>query len=122
MQWGKVIDKWLGSSKENENPIFPKKLRFFGKSNEQRVAHICEELGNGGDREAIEMLMKHGLKDQEIKEIVQASNILNCEMMGDIELEVEKLYAQKVLHEHGYTGVEEFKKQLTLYHEAHEMK
>jgi len=59
------------------------------------------------------MLVESGLNDDEIEEVVKASNILSSNVIGDLDLEVEKMFAEGTLHKFGYDCIEEYYERVT---------
>lgn len=124
MRWGKIVEKWLGSPEgTNGKKLNLKTIRFeVAEYNDERIQRVCDDLGEEADREAIQMLMCSGLQDAEIEEVVKASNILNCDSFGDLDLEVEKMFAEEVLVKYGFEGADRFQEQLCVYRDRASLK
>jgi len=119
MRWGKIIERWLGHSRKGEQSMKDDRIQIKPEYQTLRVKKVCDDLGDEEDREAIEMLMENGLNDDEIEEVVKASNILSCSVIGDLDLEVEKMFAEGTLHKFGYDCIEEFNEKVIDYREHH---
>jgi len=118
MRWGKVIEKWLGHSTKGE-AMQSDQIPLLSEDQSQRIEKVCNDLGESEDREAIEMLMEDGLDDDAIEEVVKARNILSSNVIGDLDLEVEKMFAEGTLHRYGFDCIEEFNDKVSTYREHH---
>jgi hypothetical protein len=117
MRWGRVIERWLGNSKKGE--AMKEEIPLLSEYRSQRIEKVCDDLGETEDRETIEMLMLDGLDDDAIEEVVKARNILSSNVIGDLDLEVEKMFAEGTLHRYGFDGIEEFNDKVCFYRELH---
>jgi hypothetical protein len=118
MRWGKVIEKWLGHSTKGE-AMKSDEIPLLSEFHSQRIEKVCHDLGETEDRETIEMLMEDGLHDDAIEEVVKARNILSSSVIGDLDLEVEKMFAEGTLHRYGFDCIEEFNDKVSIYREHH---
>ncbi len=115
MSWKNRIENWL--KKLNLNGIGPTPLEISQPDKFEKVKKIGEKLGAPMDAEVIGMLLESGLNDDQILEIITATNLLNCQGMGDLTLEIEKMFAQRTLYQYAYYGLEQFNQALNQYHE-----
>lgn len=116
MKWGETLEKWLGKNSQNRE-----ERRSEGRG-ELRIRKVCDDLGEEVDHETLEMLMENGLRNDEIEEVVKATNILTCDIIGDLDIEVEKMFAEGILHKYGFQGVEQFTVELGQFRERHHAK
>jgi hypothetical protein len=119
MRWGKMIEKWLGHSNEKGELMRSDEVSLLSECHTERVEKVCHDLGETEDRETIEMLMEDGLDDDAIEEVVKARNILSSNVIGDLDLEVEKMFAEGTLHRYGFDCIEEIDDKVTVYREHH---
>ncbi|MBL7684487.1 MAG: hypothetical protein JNK65_00420 [Deltaproteobacteria bacterium] len=121
MNWDQLLHRWLGHGGKNKK-IDLQDLESKLKKCDGRVKCLCQHLGGEVDREAVSMLVLHGYEDEEVEELVSASNILSHDGMSDIDHEVEKMYAEGILQRYGYEDITTFQEELNHFKEAHHAK
>ena len=94
MKLGETLEKWFGRKKS------PSAAPEWGK--------VCEELGVDVSPECIEMLASHGMSQHDIVEFIRATNILDCHDITDLDHEIDKMYAVKILQKHGFGSFEHY--------------
>lgn len=105
MKWGTMVKKWFNQEKKNQNDLFFQPLGYsFDEAD-------CPDQ--------VELLKEKGLQLSERKEVLIAVNILSCNIIGDLEIEVEKMFAHEVLRRFGFQGVEQFETELKLFRQKH---
>ncbi len=108
MKFTETIERWFGYSSE-EKDSGAETTRHMDAG---RMRNICNELGEDVDPEALDMLAQRGLSDTAIAELIQAVNMLNCRMVGILDLEINKMYAEGVLGKYGYLDIEQYNDEL----------
>jgi len=115
MKFTETLERWFGnprsdsdsdSETENSTELTPTRLR-----------NICNELGDDVDPEALEMLASRGLEDDAIAELIQATNMLSCRVMGHLDLEINKMFAEGVLIRYGFADLDQFNEEVRHFRE-----
>jgi len=115
MKFTETLERWLGHSRRDaDSDSETDSLHLISPS---RFRKICNQLGDDVDPEALDMLASRGFEDEAIFELIQATNMLHCRMMGNLDLEINKMYAEEILLKYGYRNLDQFEEELRHYHE-----
>lgn len=105
MKLGETLERWFGKRK------FPTKA--------PETKRVCEELGLEVSPVCVEMLASHGLSQEEIVEFIRAANVLDCHDIVDIDHEIDRMYAIKILQKHGFSSFEHYQAEMKAYESRH---
>lgn len=105
MKLAETLERWLGRRK------LPTKA--------PETRRVCEELGVEVSPQCVEMLASHGLSQDEIIEFIRAANVLDCHEIVDIDHEIDRMYAIKILQKHGFSSFEHYRAELNAYNSRH---
>ena len=114
MKLGETLERWLGKA-------WPSKRGGMGSSSTgaPEWGKICDELGVDISPECLELLVSHGLSQEDIIEFVRATNTLDCGGITDLDHEIDRMYAIKVLNKHGFASLEHYTAELNSFKARH---